>query len=146
MNEVIVNSTARLKAEDAQAMAVYVKSLTAVEDAASGVSTERTLAGAGIYEERCQKCHMASGRGGLFAGPSLVGSAIVQADNPASLINVILHGPQLPKEITFGTWETMHPYADVLDDAQVASMCNFVRGSWGNRAATVLAEDVVRQR
>jgi mono/diheme cytochrome c family protein len=147
MNEVIVNSTMKLSAEDVRAMAVYLKSLPA-GGAYDGepIAPELVSAGVRIYEERCEDCHAESGRGGMFGGPPLDGSAIVQADDPASLINIVLHGPELPKQVSFGQWETMKPYADVLSDAEIAAVANYVRGSWKNRARAVTAEEVTRQR
>ena len=142
MNEVIVNSTRLLTPEDLHAMAVYVKSLPGAAFAGTRVSSEQAAAGAGIYKERCQKCHGESGRGGFFMGPPLAGSAVTQGEDPASLINVIVHGPSLPKGMKFGAWETMQAYADVLDDAEVAAVSNYVRGSWGNEAGPVSAEQV----
>ena len=145
MNDVIVNSLKKLSAEDVHAMAVYLKSLPA-QDTAESATPEQAGAGASIYKDRCEKCHGASGRGGLFSGPALAGSAVVQASDPASLINVIVYGPDTPKEVSFGGWETMKPYADVLDDSQVAAVSNYVRGSWGNVGGAVSAEQVTRQR
>jgi mono/diheme cytochrome c family protein len=40
----------------------------------------------------------------------------------------------------------MPSYADILNDDQVAAVSNFMRGSWGNRAAPVSAAQVVQQR
>jgi alcohol dehydrogenase (quinone), cytochrome c subunit len=146
MNEVIVNSLSKLTAEDIHAMAVYVKSLTGDQPGESTDPPDTAKAGAAIYAERCEKCHLESGRGGMFSGPPVAGSAIVLSENPASLINIILYGPELPKSVSFGGWETMKPYGDVLDDAQVAAVANYLRSSWGNRARTVSADDVARQR
>ena len=41
-----------------------------------------------------------SGRGGMFSGPPLAGSAVVQADDPASLINIILYGSDTPHGVS----------------------------------------------
>jgi len=146
MNDVIVNSTAHLAAQDVQAMAVYLKSLPALDALDSTVTSQQAKAGEDIYKQRCEKCHMSSGRGGLFNGPPLAGSAVVQADSPASLINIILYGPEVPKQVSFGAWESMKPYIDVLTDAEIASVSNYVRGSWDNRAAPVTVADVAAQR
>jgi alcohol dehydrogenase (quinone), cytochrome c subunit len=146
MNEVIVDSLKKLTAEDVRAMAAYLKSLPAQEYRGDGVTPQQANAGEAIYRDRCEKCHSASGRGGMFSGPPLAGSAVVQAEDPASLINIIIYGPETPKEVTFGAWETMQPYAEVLNDSQVAAVSNYVRGSWGNRAAAVKAADVAQQR
>jgi mono/diheme cytochrome c family protein len=146
MNEVVVNSLMKLTPEDAKAMAVYLTSLPGREYKGESVSPEQARAGAQIYEDRCEECHSASGRGGIFSGPPLQGSAIVQAENPASLINSIVFGPEIPDEIGFGAWETMQGYGDVLDDAEIAAVSNYIRGSWGNVASPISAEDVARQR
>jgi alcohol dehydrogenase (quinone), cytochrome c subunit len=146
MNEVIVNSLKRLTPADAHAMAVYVKSLEGPEYAGEEGPPTLMTAGAAIYKERCEKCHGSSGRGGFFSGPPLDGSAVAQANGPASLINIILYGPAVPEGMKFGGWETMPSYADILNDEQVAAVSNFVRGSWGNRAAPVGAAQVSKQR
>jgi mono/diheme cytochrome c family protein len=146
MNEVIVNSLKKMTREDVHAMALYLKSLPASEYRGESVSPDQAKAGESIYKDRCEKCHSSSGRGGMFSGPPLAGSPVVQAEDPASLINIILYGPETPKELSFGAWETMMPYSEVLDDSQVAAVSNYVRGSWGNRASPVKAADVAQQR
>jgi alcohol dehydrogenase (quinone), cytochrome c subunit len=146
MNEVIDNSLKALSDADVHAMAVYLKSLPPVEPGGSVVADSDVQAGASIYGDHCQECHMRSGRGGLFSAPPLSASAVVQAQDPASLINVILYGPDEPKDLSFGGWETMKPYKDVLSDAQIAAVSNYVRGSWKNRASAVTPAQVARQR
>ena len=146
MNEVIVNSLSLLAPADLRAMAVYLKSLPARPYTDEIVSPQLVSQGAPIYKARCEKCHGRSGRGGLFGGPPLAGSAVVQAEDPASLINITLHGPDTPKGVAYGAWETMPAYGDVLDDAQVAALSNFMRGSWGNRAGAVTSKAVLAQR
>ena len=147
MNEVIVNSLMKLSGEDVRAMAVYLKSLPPRgEYTGEPITPEVANTGAELYEEHCEECHGESGRGGMFGGPPLAGSAIVLADDPASLLNVILHGPQLPKQVSFGQWETMQAYGEALDDAQIAAVANYVRGSWKNRARALTPDEVARQR
>ncbi len=146
MNDVIVNSLKFLAPEDLHAMATYLKSLPARSYTDEPVSAQQVSEGAPIYKARCEKCHGRSGRGGLFSAPPLAGSAIVQAEDPASLINVILYGPALAKEISYGEWETMPAYARILNDAQVQAVSNYLRGSWGNRAGAVSSPSVAEQR
>src|SRR5260221_1868642 len=85
MNEVIVNSLRFLAPEDLRAIAMYLKSLPASEPKDEAVPAELVSQGAPIYKARCEKCHGRSGRGGLFSGPPLQGSAVVQAADPASV-------------------------------------------------------------
>jgi mono/diheme cytochrome c family protein len=146
MNEVIINSSRYLTREDVSAMALYLKSLPPIVLVGAQVSPDSVKAGAALYEEHCAECHLASGRGGMFTGPPLAGSAVVQAEGPESLINIILYGAQPPEEISLGSWETMKPYKDVLSDTDIADVSNFVRGSWGNEAPMVAPRDVAAQR
>ena len=146
MNDVILNSTKEMTAEDVRAMAVYIKSLPAHASATPTVTADQAKAGEAIYEARCEKCHMSSGRGGMFTAPPLSGSAVVQTDDPASLINIVLFGPTVPKEVKLGAWETMKGYHESLNDEDVAKLANYLRGSWGNRGRAVTPADVARQR
>lgn len=142
MNEVIVNSLKLLTPADLHAMAVYIKSLPGPAFGGEKVSAGLVASGAPIYKDRCQKCHGESGRGGFFGGPPVAGSAVVQGEDPVSLINIILFGPATAKTVSYGSWETMKPYADVLSDADIAAVSNYVRGSWGNEAGAVTDSDV----
>lgn len=151
MNEVVANSTSKLTREDARAMATYIKSLPVKEpaegaEAVAAVTAEQAALGEPIYKDRCEKCHGASGRGGMFSGPPLAGSPTVQSADPDSLINAILYGATPAEGIKLGAWETMKPYADVLSDTDIAHVANYVRGSWGNSAPPVDAARVAKQR
>jgi mono/diheme cytochrome c family protein len=147
MNEIIANSTSQLTPEDVQAMATYIKSLPARAKKAENTPDAQVLnAGESIYHDRCAKCHADSGRGGMFQGPPLFASAVVRATSPASLVNAILYGAAPPQGVALGAWETMKPYANVLSDAEVASVASYVRGTWGNQASQVDAASVAKQR
>lgn len=146
MNEVILNSTSHLSDEDLRAVAVYLRSLPTRPAEPAPSPTPANPIGEAIYRDRCAKCHGASGRGGMFSGPPVAGSAIVQARHPASLVNVILFGPTLAKGVSYGAWETMPAYADLLTDEEVAALSNSLRHQWGNRGAPLTAADVRQQR
>jgi mono/diheme cytochrome c family protein len=145
MNEVVSNSLRYLSAADVAAMATYLKSLPERESS-TNESLMDSHAGGARYKEHCEQCHLASGRGGIFNGPPLAGSAVAQTEDPASLINIVLYGAETPPEVSLGAWETMKPYADVLTDADIAAICNYVRASWGNRGRIVTTSDVAAQR
>lgn len=147
MNDVIVNSLRNLNKEDVHAIAVYLKSLPPVQDTSeTELAAQSSPRGESIYKDRCEKCHSPSGRGGMFSAPPVAGSAVVQAQDPSSLINVILYGPEAPKDISFGGWESMPAYAGVLSDEDVAELSNYLRGSWGNTAPPVDTKEVAQQR
>jgi mono/diheme cytochrome c family protein len=67
---------------------------------------------------------------------------VTQGEDPASLINIIVNGPSIAHSVSYGSWESMPAYADVLDDSEIAAVSNFVRGSWGNEAGPVSPTDV----
>ena len=146
MNDVIVNSLMNLSNEDLHAIATYLKSLPARELGTATVPIESAKAGARVFNDHCAECHDNSGGGGESSGPPLAGSAVIQAADPASLINIVLYAPTLPKQVDTGDWQTMRDFKNELNDAQIALVLNFVRGSWGNRAPPVTAADVARQR
>ncbi len=146
MNAVIANSTRHLRSEDLRAIAVYLQSLRGTDYAGEGVSADAAEAGGPLYEKNCRECHGPSGRGGPFDGPPLAGSAIVQGEDAASLINVILNGSDKPAGIGAPSWEAMPAYALKFTDAEIAALGNFLRANWGNRAAPVTPEIVARQR
>ena len=146
MNEVITNSLSQLRPEDQRAIATYLKSLEEAEYVGPVVSAAEADAGAGIYKKHCAECHQANGRGNFLKAPALAGNAVVQGESSASLINVILHGPALAQSLRYGAWEEMPAFGKKLSDDQAAALANYLRGSWGNRAATVRAEQVAAQR
>jgi mono/diheme cytochrome c family protein len=149
MNDVIINSTRHMSTDDLRDIAIFLKGLPPQEPAVDQKpAIEQIAAGRTKYEQYCDKCHLASGRGGLLTGPRIQGSAVVQASDPASLINVILYGPDVPTAAlgAFGGWDTMKPYKDVLSNDEVAAVSNYVRNSWGNKGKIVTARDVARQR
>lgn len=145
MNEVILNSTRHLTRDDAQAIATYLKSLPAIDPTASGPSAAQVQAGAAVYDVNCGSCHLPTGLGRPGHAPPLRGSAVANATDAASMINVVLHGGKIPPEIKSqpGAWEErMKPFGRTLGNEEVAAVINFVRGSWGNRAPPVSAADV----
>jgi mono/diheme cytochrome c family protein len=149
MNEVIANSLRYLSDSDIAAIAVYLKSLPA-----NGESAQQTLnaaehaAGQAVYEKYCDECHLSSGRGGFRKAPPVAGSPLVQAQNAASLVNVILFGatPATGLPASLDAWESMPAFADKLTDAQVADLANYLRAGWANRGDAVRAKFVAEQR
>jgi mono/diheme cytochrome c family protein len=146
MNAVIANSTSRLSRDDLRAMATYLKSLGGSDYAGEIPGAEAVQAGSPLYERHCRECHGPSGRGGIFDGPPLAGSAVVQGEDAASLVNIILRGSDRPAGIGSSSWEAMPAFGTKLNDAEIASLANFLRGSWGNRASPVTPSAVARQR
>ncbi len=150
MNEVIGNSLRHLTDADIEAMAVYIKSLPAIEASElQSVSDAAKAAGETQYTIHCGTYHLPTGLGstpGSDLGPPLAGNAVVQAPSPASLINVILYTSEVLTPAPPAGWKNMEGLGDKLDDEQVAAIANYVRSSWGNRGDKVSASDVAQQR
>jgi mono/diheme cytochrome c family protein len=156
MAEVIKYSTQHLTDEDLNAMAIYLKSLPPIQqEITKPVSAESMKQGEIAYSARCVSCHQPTGLGTpptpnadrAHISPPLVGNTVVQAQDPATLINVILYGahevvmkenawPKMPGlELDFG-----------LDDKKIALIASYVRNSWGNKGDAVDPKDVTKQR
>jgi mono/diheme cytochrome c family protein len=155
MSLVIANSTSHLSAEDLRAMAVYLKSLPpAALPEQPHVDEARRRAGEIVYTTRCGDCHQSTGLGmprtanadPSKTAPPLAGNPALQAASPATLVNVLLYGAH---EAVLGpeSWPKMSGFelSVGLDDEQIASLCTYVRSSWGNRAGPVDAADVAKQ-
>jgi len=149
MNEVILNSTRHLSEPDVRAMAVYLKSLPGNHRDIGEPATANVLkAGATLYDLHCGTCHQPTGLGGPSedAGARLVGNPVVQAGNPASLINVILYGPHLAKLPGTKRWKDMPAFYEKLADDEVAAIASYIRSAWGNVGGAVTEGQVAKQR
>lgn len=157
MDEVIINSTQHLTDEDLDAMAEYLVSLPAAHD--DGVYTydestvatlrgpeRRTVAGANLYMQNCESCHVDTGKGYPPYLPPLAGNPPVMDPNPASLINIVLNGSS--RLIVDGTPDAyrMPGYRLTMNDQQIADVVSFMRAEWGNNAPPVSAEEVAGLR
>jgi len=150
MNDVIGNSTRLLSDADIRAMAAYLKSLPSIERSGTqSLSRRESGAGETLYTIHCGTCHLPTGRGakpGEELGPPLAGSAVVQAPDPYSLINIILYGTQVVTPTPPKAWKNMKPLYDALDDDEVAQLANYSRTSWGNRGGAGTEKQGAAQR
>jgi mono/diheme cytochrome c family protein len=148
MNEVVMNSTRHLADADIHAMATYLKSLPPNEgNLQSPAKNDVITAGATVYDVQCGTCHLPTGLGAPDSGPKLAGSPVVQASDPASLINVILYGPQLPDPAPpTGEWQHMEAFGEKLSDEEIAALASYLRNAWNNKGGEVTAAQVARQR
>lgn len=78
--------------------------------------------GATLYKRVCASCHMPDGKGAKGAGayPALAGNPKLQAGGYP--LYVVLHG-----------LNGMPPVGEMMTDAQVADVVNYVRTHFGNR-------------
>ena len=150
MNEVVGNSTSQLEDTDLHAMATYLKGLPAVStraEALAAISSDKLGRGQTIYNIHCGTCHQPTGLGAPETGARLAGSPVVQADDPASLLNVIIYGPELPQPWPpIGDWTQMPSFNDKLKDDEIAALATYLRREWGHRASDVTVDEVAAQR
>jgi mono/diheme cytochrome c family protein len=149
MNEVIANSLQHLTTSDIDAMSEYLKSLPARGESETQTLTDaERAAGQALYDQHCEECHLANGRGGFRKAPPVAGSPVVQAADAATLINVILYGatPAQDLPVTLNTWEEMPAFKAKLNDTEVSQLANFLRSNWKNRGGRVSPGDVTDQR
>lgn len=149
MNEVIMNGTRYLSDADLHAIATYLKSLPPNGgELGSSANKEVLQAGETVYNVNCGTCHQPDGLGAEDSGPRLAGSLVVQASDPASLINSIVYGPDLPNPAPPPThrWRQMDPYGDKLSDDEVAALASYLRSAWNNKGGEVTAKQVAKQR
>jgi mono/diheme cytochrome c family protein len=149
MNEVIANSLRYLTNDDAAAMAAYIKDLPASgESTLMIISTDELAAGHTLYDKHCEECHLQTGRGGFRKAPAVAGSTIVQTQNAASLINVILYGAKQAADLpsALDAWEDMSGFKDKMTDTEIAQLANFLRSNWGNQGGSVSPKAVAAQR
>jgi mono/diheme cytochrome c family protein len=80
--------------------------------------------GAGLYADVCQGCHMPDGVGATGAGAY-----------PALARDLRLAAAGYPLALIIRGRNGMPPFGDLLTDAQVAAVVNYVRTHFGNQFA-----------
>ena len=142
MAEVISHSTQYLTQDDRLAIGVYLKALTPDRDSLQTAVNQPTYNGAELYSEYCSTCHGSNGSGYPDVTPTLAGNPTVNADNPSSLIRVLLDGMTTPVTGPGHTRRLMPGYGWTLNDQQIAELATFLRSRWGNSADSVPEERV----
>lgn len=162
MAEAIDHSLRFLTEEDLQAMAVYLKTVPAVRDAADtqpvyawgspsdelasirGVPLPQDLnamTGPQLYDAYCATCHQAQGQGSLEGAlPSLLHNTALGRENTNNLVMVILDGLQRQPDVL------MPGFAKELSDTRIATLSSYLVQHFGNPAAKVTAAQVATLR
>lgn len=92
--------------------------------------------GKAIYDAICAGCHMPEGQGATGAG-----------HYPALASNENLETPDYPIYLIVHGQKAMPPVGDVMDDAQIAAVVNYIRHNFGNNyEGESTAEDVAAAR
>jgi mono/diheme cytochrome c family protein len=147
MADVVTNSTSLMSDPDLHAVAVYLKDLPA---ASSGDVSEPDAGamrrGKEIYSDACASCHMLEGGGQAKTFPPIAGNAMLQQQDQAGLIHLILAGGRSAPTPTRPTALSMPSFAWKLTDQQIADVSTFIRNSWGNHAEPVSTSAVAAMR
>lgn len=156
MADVVFRSTQHLDEADLRAMATYLQALPeAVRDAApaaaAAAGSSRREArvmerGQRIFDQRCAYCHGDQGQGAAGAYPPLAGNRAVQMSSPVNLIQIVRHGGFLPATAGNPRPYGMPPFAQALDEDEIAAVLTFIRGSWGNDAPPVGEREMMLSR
>ena len=150
MAEAITHSTSRMTDEDISAIATYLKDSgkngSTLQPDPVAVSDNAMRAGAAIYKDSCAACHKDTGTGDVHLFPRLAGSALVQSDDPTTLVRMVLQGTRAASTQSMPTAPAMPAFDWRLSDAQAAAVLTYIRNSWGNAAGPVSAGAVTSQR
>ena len=101
--------------------------------------------GAKLYALACSTCHMPDGSGVAGLQPALVGSKVVSGP-PATLIKVLLLGPEKALPARKAASGNQMPQFDSLSDEDIASILTYVRKAFGKGASAVTPAQVKAQR
>lgn len=147
MGEVVEYSTQHMTQEDLGAIATYLMSLDDAPRQQHNPPDEAVMnAGAAIYFDNCAACHHADGSGEPYMFARLNGSNKVQADDPTTVLRIILEGAQaIPTQAHPGPL-AMPAFGWKLSDTEIADLVSYLRNAWDNTGTAVTASDVAAMR
>jgi mono/diheme cytochrome c family protein len=150
MADVVASSTQYLRDDDLQAMAEYLNSLPARPPAIAEPTKldSKSLAdhGGEIYAQRCADCHGKDGSGVPDVYPPLNGNASVLEPTGINATRAVLLGGFAPVTASNPRPYSMPPYAQQLNDSDVAAVVTYIRQAWSNHAPPVQERDVIKYR
>ena len=103
------------------------------------------VSGSELYALACATCHMPDGSGVPGLQPALMGSKVV-AGPPATVIKVLLLGPEKALPAHKAVSGNQMPQFDSLSDEEIASILTYVRKTFGKGASAVTPAQVKAQR
>ncbi len=150
MAAVVSGSTQHMSEADLHAVATYLQSLpprASVAEPSSPFDTRAlTEQGGKVYAQHCAACHGKSGKGVAGVYPPLDGNSSVTEPTGINAIRMVLLGGFTPVTAANQRPYSMPPFAQQLNDGEVAAVVTYIRRGWGNHASIVRAEDVSRYR
>ena len=145
MAEVVFHGTQHLSADDAAAMAVYLRALPQAAPAPPPAAAPRSRlaeSGAKLYEQHCAQCHGEQGQGQGQAYPPLAGNRAVTLESVDNLLQAVLYGGFNAATAGYPRPFGMPPFLLTLSDQEVAATLSHIRTAWGNQASEVSTAQV----
>ncbi|MDB6177265.1 cytochrome c [Paracoccus sp. Z330] len=143
MFPVLSHSTSHLPQQDLDAIASYLMPDQPVTDlAARRPSAALSSRGQDLYTGLCAGCHGDDGQGQPHSSVRLDVNTTAMFDDPINLVRVIAEGiPE--RDLAHGErMQAMPAFADMLSDADMASLVSYLRQRWGGQSDDVSAEQV----
>ena len=142
MANIIYQSLQYANEADIAAISEYLLSLPSETKLANEVELrpQATLTpalekGAKLYQQRCQDCHQADGKGVANIYPSLAGNSSLSLASPINALRMVLHGGFAPGTQANPRPYGMPPFGAQLTDEEVAAVLNYARLQWGQPTA-----------
>ncbi len=148
MAEEVADSTSRLTAQDLKSIAIFLKDEPdrTYEARALDLHDPAMVTGAAVYADMCSACHARNGTGVPYLIPDLAHSSSVAAQDPASVLRVLVHGGQSVATAREPTGPSMPAFGRQLSDEDIAAVATYIRNSWGHAGPAVAASTVHRVR
>jgi mono/diheme cytochrome c family protein len=103
-------------------------------------------AGEKIYLERCADCHGRDGNGVAGVYPPLNGNSAMSEPTGINATRMVLLGGFPPATAGNPRPYSMPPFAQQLNDSDVALVVSYIRQAWSNKASIVRPEQVSTYR
>ncbi len=155
MAEVVQHSLQHLRADDLQAIAVYLRSRAqqapreAARQSPPPVRASVAEQGARVYERHCATCHGEQGQGAPGIYPALAGNRAVLLADPTNLVQSVLYGGFAPSTAGHPRPFGMPPFVLELEDRDIAAVLTHLRMALqaeGSKAGEVTPLQVNRIR
>ncbi|MFG6668184.1 c-type cytochrome [Halomonas sp. HNIBRBA4712] len=149
MAEAVEHSTQYLTDEDLQSVAEYLLSTPESNNARPEPMTlddQGPKSGALAYEVNCSACHGVAGEGMANVAPAFAGNNALLAADATNLIHVMLMGGRAAHTQARPTGAGMPSFAWKMNDAEIATVLDYIRNSWGNAAEPVDVERISELR
>lgn len=121
------------------AIAIIILAITSQSFYKKNTQSSTISNGKNVYAMYCQSCHMEDGNGVDGAFPSLVNTGNLNDKN--RLVKIILQGMRGPIVVK-GVKYNSEMAGLSLTDSETADVINYIRNSWGNKAALIKVTEV----